>query len=370
LAVDKRDQQRELVLEVIDLAGKRAVSGAFVTKNHISQQFNCADRHNQLAGHYVRRRSDRSLMCASQLYSVPFKRIGNMFVRPPAVFGQDIQLGYDAFDGQPRYIGYPTVVETVLLNVQGAWHKYAQRVKHGRWGEEENGAHQIGIARLCNMDALVGERIVENIFDDKIDTVNVWTTQWKIKPRTYSTWTQRRWVFRPRGDQPLSMNLWQYRVKLKRDIVYNPVPLPLETVRTMRGGCRFWSVGPPGAGLKPVAQGGYEKPSGRAPRTADFGTGAWVANTGSPSGGMIVFSLSPNLTLQTTGARTAPSFHIGMDKEHAPTRAGQEVTYSFLMVGIPRSVKDYSDKVGVADPVAVARAVKSSLGIGGTPPEK
>jgi len=370
--LDKRDQQRELILEVIDQKGKRAISARHLTKNHFLQQVNCGDRNNQLACSFVPRRSDGTRMMRAQIQATPNKRVGQMGIRPTSVWAQDVKLGTGAFDGLPRYAGYPGVSEAITLRIKGAYHKYTQQVTQGRWGEEENGSHQIAISRFSSMDVLIGDRIVENIFDGKVDVINVWRTLWRLKPRKYSTWTQRRMVFRSRGDQPLTFDLWQYRVRLKKAITYEEDSLlGLEAARMREGGSRFWNLGPSGPGLTPVVQGSFEKPAGRAEEMSDFGTGAWAAYTGGPGGGMILFSLSPNLKIVTPkGRRTKPLFQIGLASSQAPKKKGDEASFSVLVVGIPRRAKGYSDEVAVDDPVKVASALKAGLGIGREPSYK
>lgn len=370
--IDKRDQQRELILEVIDNSGRRAIGSRHLTKNHALQQVNCGDRNNQLAGSHWRRRSDGSVLMLSGIPATPDKRCSQMFCCPSNVFKQDVKLGTGAFDGVARYAGYPAMREALLLHVKDAWHKFdkdQQFMTQTRWSSEENGSHQLSISTFSSMDVIVGDRIVENVFDDQVDVIHVWNTLWRLKPRNYSTWTQRRFVFRTRQDRPLAFNLWRYRVTLKQDVEYEEdAPLGVDAIRMSEGGSRFWSLGPVGPFLDPVVQGSYEEPSARAPAVAGFGPGAWAAFTGSPGGGQIVFGLSRNLKIACAkGRRTKPFFSIGLDPEGSPKRAGEETELWLLVVGIPRYCEGYSDEVAVPDPVAVARAIKSGLGIGCQP---
>lgn len=373
IAVDKRDQQRELILEVVDRRGRRAVGGRFLTKNHFMQQVNCGDRNNQLANAFVPRRGGSRLKIA-QIPATPNKRVGRMAEQLPAVFTSDEQLGLDAFDGNPRYAGFPSLSHCVRLRVKGAWHRYDHKVTQGPWGEEANGSHHVASCAFASMDALVGDRRVDRIFADQVPVILVWYTLWRLQPREFSTWWHRRWVFRSRGDEPLLLSLWQCRVTLKKDIAYEDgYPLGLVGLEMNPGGSRFWSLGPAGQSLEPLAQGSFErgtKPGkdGRMPPTADFGTGAWAAYTGGPGGGELVMSLTPGLTVAPhTKSRTRPRFEIGIARDAAPTKAGQEVAFDVLTVAIPRHVKGRTDRVGTPDPAAVARALKAGLGVGRKP---
>ncbi len=364
LDFDKRDQQRELLAEVIDRKGRRAVTGILSYKSHYLQQVNCSDRNNQLASSHQRRR-DESRLKLSHVKAVTDKRTGFMFAKATSPFSADDRLGFSAFDG-PGPVKYPTINEALFLNIKEN-HRYKQRVFQSNSGEEENGSHQISSCVSATMDAMTGKRFVDSVFTDNVDVIHVWSTMWKLKPRKYSTWTEFRTVLRPRPDEPLYFLILRYKLKLKKSIKYvNNVKLGIMASKINPAKSRLWSIGPAGSSFKPVASGKYNSRTSKAPVTTPFGTGAWAACLGGDAGGVVVFSLSPGLRLVTSNLRK-PRFQIGIPPENSPTKAGQEVEFTVAMVGIPRYVKGYTDRVAQADPVVVPAAIKKSLGIGCEP---
>lgn len=368
MSIDKRDHQHVLFAEIVDGEGHRAVTGAVTSRNHLLQQVNCGDRNNMLGASFQRRR-DGSVVKGAYPEATPDKRCDYMSQRPSTFFSEDYRLGLGAFDGAgtAKAAGYPNVSESLHLKIPAAWHQYEHNVTQGKWGEEENGSHHIARNTFAAMDALVGDRFVDAVFADKVDIVHVWNTMWTLKPREYSTWTQRRWVFRPRADEPLAFNLWEYTLTLKKDVTYDTAePLGLLGPLVSRNGARLWAIGPEGDAIGTVAQGSYGRPAGKPAAQYAFGPGAWVSCVDSPGGGAILFSLTPGARLVPTSTRV-PAFQAGLPLELCPTRAGEQVTLRFVVVGIPRYVKGYSDRVAAGDPANTAVAIKTGLGFGCAP---
>ncbi len=366
MAVDKRREQYEIFVEVIDNQDRRAVTTPYCTRNHALQQINCGDRNNQLPCSHIRRR-DGSVLKTWQMPATADKRVDYMSARPGLHFCEDTRLGLKAFDGSPR-IKFPAVTQGLYLNTS-AYHKLKNHCKQGRWTDEENGSHHIAVSVFNSMDALVGDRIVDSVFADNVDIIHVWSTRWKLQPREYSNWTQRRWVFRHRPDEPLLLFVWEYELKLKKDIQYKSgVNLGLLGPMLLPGDAQAWSVGPQGPGLKPSASGSYVKPDGRVKLCKPFGTGAWAAClAGKNEGGAIVFSLTDGLKIESYGNLRKPAFRIGFPPDKSPTKKGRTIKFKIAVIGVPRYVKGYTDIVAQTDPAAVPAAVKKSLGIGCKP---
>lgn len=365
IAADSRDRQAEFFAEIIGVDGRRAVSGAHAQRAHALQQINCSDRNNQLPSSH-QRREDGSWLRLGQLAACPDKRTGFMRVQPSRVFSNDERLGLGAFDGAAPHAGYPTVNEALRLRIRESYHEY-ESVRQSRWGEEANGSHHIASVRVAGMDAIVADREVTRIFADGVPVIHVWSTMWRIEPRVWSHWTQRRWVFRCKPDQPPQFGRWDYRLTLQREVSYDPdQPLGVHGPEILPGEATLWSIGPAGAELEPVAEGHFGQQVAGGQERYDFGPGAWLACMDSPGGGAIVFSLTPGLKLATTrGSGNRPrGWTLGFAPGDSPTRAGASCEFSVVVAGVPRFVPEHSDRVAVREPSTTAQRVKQQFGLG------
>ena len=363
LHFDSREKQREIIAEIIDEDGKRAVTAGLVTKNHIQQQINCADRINQMAGGFIRRKNKSLLMTNIINSGLPHKRIGTLKKSPAMVFSNDARLGSFCFDGTADS-KYATVTENIKLKINEEHNKFTHRMSQGSWDAENNGSHQIAKNVMSSMDALIADRHVNKVFSDKVALINTWYTLWNTEPRRYSTWKQRHWFINTRGDEPIVLQLWEFELTLKQDVSYNKDDkLGLHSLMIRPVGSELWGVGEKGTSLNTVSKGSYIKPTSEFSQ-ADFSKGSWVSTLCGIGGGAIVYSLTDGLKIINVRKAKNPWFQIGLAPENSPTKAGEKVKLSFVVAAIPPFREGLSDRVSVYDHSATPIALKTHLGIG------
>lgn len=312
------NKQHNLVLIVTDKEGEKAVSGEQWDRNHRIEEYNCADRNNQLSyGMIIRADNTWIKLGGNQTLASPNKRIDEKSISPSGTFKNDPNLGAPAFDGGAG--GEPKVYAPVVMTIKGK--------------ETSPPSVSESFRLLHTGDVNIGEGRWEHYFTDNIRVANTWHTLWKTEPASEFTVTKRNHFFVPDPDSPLAVFLWEIKIKLKKDCLDNNFRIsyivPRESkVWTMRG-----SNGN-------VYTGNWEANMASTSRhiVLPFNPGAYGAFLDSPLGGAAVFSLTEGLTIETRLPKKS-QIVIRLPKENSPTRKGDEETVRLLFVGVPRMTK-------------------------------
>ena len=305
------DRQHNLVLIATDRDGRRAVSGEQWDRNHRLEEFMCSDRNNQLSYGYLTNREGYGMMLGgNQTLGTPIKRLG-CGVSPSGTFRNDALLGAPAFDGAAG--GEPEVWDSVALLTAG-----------GEVGQPT----AVEARRLLHSgDVSYGEGRREHRFTDNIGVHNVWHTLWRTTPATDFTVTRRGAFFQIDPDSPVATFLWQFELKLLRDLPNRGARLA--TLGT--GETRRWcAVGSDGRQLAGVWGEGQQQWL-----ALPFGLGASYAVLDSPLGGMAVFPLSAGLALNLS-TRDRRNASLVLTPDATPQKAGESAHAEVLLVGLPR----------------------------------
>ncbi len=315
------NQQHNLVLLVTDQAGHRALSVEQCDWNHRLEEYNCADRHNQLTcGYNTRTKDDTSIQLGGQAFATPDKRVPGQWMFPAGMFKNDPFLGAPAFDGAAY--GDPSVVTPVLTSCD---------TKDGR---KIIGPPVADSRRLmCSGDVNIGETRNEYRFADNVDTLNVWHTLWRPVASSDIVTSLRCYLFQVDPDSPLAVTLWHERVGLRADL-----PIQTATVGAISlGQSQLWAVcGSDGTALS----GTREETSLSQPHSEElpFGFGAYAAALGSPMGGCAVFSLTDGLNFTWSTPKT-DVLYLRLPAAMAPQKKDESWEFDLLVLGIPRSTK-------------------------------
>jgi hypothetical protein len=309
------DRQHNLVIVAADTAGGRAVSGEQWDRNHRLEEFMCSDRNNQLSYGYLTNRDGIGLLLGgNQTLATPNKRVAPS-ITPAGTFKNDSLLGAPAFDGAAG--GEPDMIEQVLTHSEG------REVRAPSVSESHRLFH--------TGDVHIGEGRFEHNFADGVGVYNVWHTLWRTEPATDFTMTRRSHFFQVNPDSPLAVFLWQWDIRLLRDM-----PNDGFWVAFLRPAeSRLWSlrssVGESYAGL-------WEDTllsSGRS-LTVPFGPGACAAFLDSPLGGVAMFPLTDGLEADLALPGRS-NLLARLSAAASPQKAGEIGRVELLFVGIPRA---------------------------------
>ncbi|MCY3017842.1 MAG: hypothetical protein NTW87_02260 [Planctomycetota bacterium] len=277
------DKQHNLVLVAEDANGARAISGEQWDRNHRLEEFNCADRNNQLSYGYLTSKDGYGLLLGgNQRLATPNKRVDGREISPSGTFKNDGLLGAPAFDGAAG--GEPAFFAPMNLRTKD---------------KEIASPSVCETTRLLHTgDVHIGEGRYEHNFTDGIQVANVWHTLWKTEPAKDCSVVWRQHFFNVDPDSPLAVFLWTLRVRLLRDIPNNGV-----FAGFVRGDeAALWMLR--GSDGRSYA-GTFEDTakSSRRTLTVPFGPGACAAALNSPLGGTAVFpmcdGMEASLTLPT-----------------------------------------------------------------------
>lgn len=311
------DKQHNLVLVAEDWQGHRAVSGEQWDRNHRLEEFNCADRNNQLTYGYASDAGGRLVtMGGNQTLASPNKRVAGAEIAPAFVFRNDPRLGQAAFDGGVS--GAPPFLLTPrLLPREGGALKAPDVAEAFR--------------SLHSGDVNLGEGRWDHVFADNVRVANVWHTLWRTTPAADFSVVHRRAFFQIDPDQPLAVFLERTTLTLKRDLPNRGAELGL--FRTdkaenwvLRGSdgsvyCGTWEAEP----RSPARQ-----------LTVPFASGAYAALLNSGLGGAVLLPLTDNLEVSLSlPTRANANFRFQIAPAACPQRAGESVTVSFLLLGPP-----------------------------------
>lgn len=338
------DKQHNLVLIVTDKNGKRAISGEHWDRNHRLEEFNCADRNNQLAYGLIQRADQTGILLGgNQTLASPNKRIDPKNVSPSGTFRNDRILGVPAFDGGAG--GEPVVYAPVMMRQKGT-DVYSPAVSES-------------FRLFATGDVNVGEGRWERNFTDKIRVGNVWHTLWKTQPARDFTVIKRNFFFEPDPNSPLAVFMWKIKITLKKECPDNDFLVAILAPRK----ARVWAMrGSNGS----VLAGNWEttRQSKGRQLTLPFDPGAYAACLDSGLGGAAVFSLTPGLTMQTT-LPGKDRITFTLPKANAPEKKGESKTVRLLLVGIPRMTATTKNLPSVTN--EVVERFRADFGLAGAP---
>jgi hypothetical protein len=311
------DKQHNLVIVAEDIDGGKAVSGEQWDRNHKLEEFNCADRNNQLTyGLTIKKDGTWVMVGGNQTLATPNKRIANG-ISPSGTFKNDPRLGAPAFDGGTG--GEPEVYEMVIANIKGKEF----------WSPNVSES----IRLFHSGDVNIGEGRKENYFKDNIRVANVWHTLWSTVPAEDFTVTRRNHFFQLDPDSPLAVFLWQIDIKLKKDLPNNGFTVAkinsrkekLWGIRSSNSECYFglWEDSP------------LSKPRGLK---LPFDRNSYVALLDSPLGSAIVYPLTDGLNVSAWLPRRS-DIRFQLNKDSSPQKAGDIKRVELLLVGVPRITK-------------------------------
>lgn len=341
------DRQHNLVLLVTDRAGHRAIGHEQWDRNHRLEEFNCADRNNQLSYGLQTRGSDGTglMLGGNQPLATPNKRLVERQISPAGTFKNDAFLGAPAFDGGAG--GEPNVIAPVIWQSTGG---------------TEFAAPVVGDARrlLHTGDVNIGEGVAAYRFTDQVGTHNVWHTLWRTEPATDLAVTQRNTFFQADPDSPLAVFLWQLRIERRATL---PDCRQVTVAFVNPHEARLWAVrGSDGT----VLSGTNEDTPLSAARNERLPVdiGGYVAALDSPLGGCAVFPLTAGLQAQWATPKTE-RLNLVLPATAAPAKAGETCTVELLLVGIPRPTR-YTTMFSARSTQTVER-FRQQFGLGSGP---
>ena len=307
------NQQHTLVLVATDVQGREAIGGEQIDRNQRMEEFQCADRNNQLLYCFTTNSAGESVHLGGNSGSAtPWKRLYNE-VHPSAIFGSDMLLGWPAFDGGPS----------------------------GDCGFFELGS-ALGTARpvpepvVCDSDRLLvssdldmGEAKYDHIFADNIQVANLWHTLWRTLPVKEYGITRRTAYIQPNPDSPLGVYLLDVSVRLKQDLPNQGFQVGFLTP----GLSELWTWRDPESALA----GKWEETPASESRTLakPFCPGDYLGFLDTPLGSVAVFPLTDGLQ----GSLSLPdrnNFNLTLAPEVSPQKSGEEKHVRLLLLGLPR----------------------------------
>ena len=308
------DRQHDLVVFATDVEGKRAISGEEWDRNNRLEEFQCADRNNQLSYGYSSNKNGYGLMIGgNQPLATPDKRVstgsGNS---PPGTFKNDQLLGAPAFDGGAS--GDPDVMDDIRALGTAAIAPVPVVVEAKRL--------------LHTGDVNIGEGTRENAFADNINVANVWHTLWRTQPTNYSV-TRRNTFFQVDPDSPLAIFLWDINIRLKEDMPSSGFEIAL--LRPAKS--RLWALRT-NDGMKVGAWEDTPQSTSRT-YTGEVGKGGYAAFLDSPLGGSAVFSLTKALEYRFNLPGREPVM-LFLSGTNSPQKKGESSHVQLLLLGIPR----------------------------------
>ncbi|MEI8194773.1 MAG: hypothetical protein WCI73_02575 [Phycisphaerae bacterium] len=325
------DRQHALVVIATDVNGGRAISTNMIDRNHRMEEFMCSDRHNQLSyGMVTARDGTRIELGGSQPLSTPNKRVDNKCIAPSGTFKNDWLLGARAFDGAAG--GEPLFYSPMSLRQAG---------KPALGSPNATSAYRL----LHTGDVNIGEGRWEHYFNDNIPVRNVWGTLWSAHPAEDFVVKARYHFIQVDPDSPLAIFLWQFDVKLLRDVPNDGLDIgflgtadaPLWSVRSSEGD---------------VYSGRYEDTvaSGRRNLDVPLEPGAYMAALDSPLGGAALLPLTSGVRgMMALPGRGRMSLYL--PAAQSPQRAGETRHIELLLLGIPRTTPRTAQLPGATNEV-------------------
>jgi hypothetical protein len=314
------DRQHTLVLLATDVKGGRAIGHEQWDRNHRLEEFNCADRNNQLSYGYQTRADGRMMMLGgNQTLATPNKRMDDRQISPSGTFKNDPFLGAPAFDGGCG--GEPQAFMSCTLRTP-AGEVFPPVVADSR-------------RLLHTLDVNIGEGLAKDNFADGVRSFNVWHSLWRTEPARDFTVRKRNHFFQADVDSPLAVFMWDLELTLLRDLDTKSVIVAF----LGNGQERLWAL----RGSDGRCFAGAWEDTRRSPaRTlvVPFSRGAYGALLDSPLGGAAIFPLADGLEAQL-GLPRRSRLYLVLPGDKAPHKAGDTLRTRLLLVGIPR-LTDYT----------------------------
>ncbi len=345
------DRQHNLVMIVTDVNGRRAVSGEQWDRDHRLEEFNCADRNNQLTYGMQTTSDGFGLMLGgNQPLASPNKRIDGREISPAGTFKNDALLGAPAFDGGTG--GEPDFFATCMFQTPN--------------GEAHPGNYSEAVRLFHTGDLNVGEGRWTHNAADKARVANVWHSLWRAEPVTDFVGVKRNHFFNVDPDSPLPVFLWTIKLTLLKDL--DPKALQLGFIRTSEA--KAWCVrGSDGA----VRSGTWEANPLSAGRTLamPFGFGAYAAEFDSSLGGIGVYPMSEGMESRIAlPGRENANIQFWLSPDRLPKKKGDAIEAAFLLVGTPRATSRTPSLPNNTNEVAERFFADFGMNAAGTPSYK
>ncbi|MBR2839653.1 MAG: hypothetical protein IKE55_12775 [Kiritimatiellae bacterium] len=216
------ERQRYLWVKAVDAKGRIAFTRASNCESHLLRETTCNDRENRLF-YSCQPRPDKSAPPFLSSYSAdtctPDKGPWVGRVRPVGFFVFDKKYGVGGqggFDGSPE--NHPKMNLVPSIEYGGApseRHGWSKDFVAGREGAAHNFANRI----VASADALVGERVLDGVFEyGRRPVVHVWHSLFPVFDTAYADTKARCSLFLPKLDGVVPYQ-WEQRLVLK-----SPVP--------------------------------------------------------------------------------------------------------------------------------------------------
>lgn len=309
------DKQHNLVLFATDIEGGFAVSGEQLDRNHRKEEFNCADRMNQLGHSYQTNSAGIGIWHGAQ--TTPNKRVGGGFGLGGGFGGPG--GGDHAFDGDFEG-GVPGLGLPVPMCL--------------RSGGREIAAPPAGVdARrlLHSGDISMGEGRYAWNFLDGIPVRNVWHTMWKMEPAKDFEITRRGTLFQIDPDALVSVGFSDYKLTLLRDINLDDFLLAYSN----NGTAKTWAIRDKSGKTISGNFASSTKPDQPAEKkeTIEIGLGSYLAFMRSKSG-IAVFPLNDGIkAVMQSPVNKNRNLDLIIPKEYLPKKAGESISLRFLGLG-------------------------------------
>jgi hypothetical protein len=315
------EKQHNLVLIAVDSEGRRAISEEQIDKSHRFQEFNCADRNNQLAYAYVLNHNNIPIKHGGYKIT-PNKRLGGAEIAPAGAFRNGI-LHFSGFDGGVD--GDPTYIEETTLRNATSEVRFPRGVESRRL--------------LHTQDVHIGAADYRWNFTDTIDVHNVWHTMWATEPAEAFTMKRRFHGFQIDPENPLALFIWETEIELLQDADLSR-GIFLGRIRSSND--QRWAFLDSTGRAATGRWDDEKKYSAGALRVPLDGSG-YVAYLDSNLGGMALFSLTPGLYAEVNPAvKSDATFYL--TPEASAHKKGDTIHISMMFMGIPR-MTEYSATV-------------------------
>lgn len=325
------DKQHYLLVEAVDLNGRSAISREQWDRNHRLEEFNCADRMNQLSfGHINNSKNHKIELGGNTTLATPNKRVDVCTIAPAATFKNDRQIGSFAFDG--ACTGDPDAQVRMHPSSSGV-------TEHPNVVEARRVLH--------TGDVNIGEGDFAHLFADNAPAYNVWHSLWRTRPAETYTFHQRRHFFQMDPDQPLAVFLWTQTLKPRK-----PLSGEIAVANLQSQKAKTWMVR---SGEQLFQCDIKDDPASADAITGrlSFESGSYAAMIDSPLGGMAFYPASEGMKLGRT-----PGRKDGLQIVTSITPEDTQVHADLLIVGIPRTVSR-------KDAIALVERFQDDFGLGG-----
>lgn len=307
------DKQHYLLIEAIDINGKKAISREQFDRNHRLEAFSCGDRNNQLTYSLsINKKGSKVYAGNNGTLGAPYKRLGDrgFGISPTLVFRSAKGFDGGVFRG-PRNVAVPK------FKLKGAGNARIPVVMQAFRG-------------LNSMDVSVGVGKRQYNFTDNIREANVWHTNWKTKRDEYLDVDYHSRYFQLDPDKPIAVIIRKVKITLRKDMpnygidfsnFLRPADSKYFAIRSSTDG--FYG-------------GGWNNScDNRKKITMKLDPGSYISCFGSSVGGMAIFPLSKDLVGTSTIALKSSFISLKIPESRSPQKAGESITFKMLFMGYP-----------------------------------